>query len=104
MTDDRNYVAEAVAIANGESALLAQQEHLVALVAQIAGRDSNLRCVVKLLTAIMVDNDLPRMCFPPELLQQAESGLTKLAIKAEPDGGVTVTRHVVASVGGGVVN
>lgn len=95
MTDDRNYVAEAVAIANGESALLAQQEHLVALVAQIAGRDSNLRCVVKLLTAIMADNGLSEMRVTPELLKLAEQGLTTLEIKAEADGGVTVTRRVL---------
>ncbi len=93
--EPRNYAAEAQRIVSGESKLMPEREHLVALVGQLQGVASNLQLACSLLAGIMVDNDLPRMAYPKTFLDQPAVQRAALQIKRDPTTGtVTVTRAV----------
>jgi hypothetical protein len=91
---ERNYALEAERIATGESKLLPERAHLLALVAYRQAMMSHINLVSSLLAALMSDNNFPRLSFTKTLLESPAVLTAGLTIKREADGSVTVTRNV----------
>lgn len=92
---ERNYAQEAAQIIAGESPLLPQKEHLVAMAGQMASVTKNLELTLRLLTAILHDAGQTEMHFPQGLLEEALTGQTRLAIIGNADQSVTVRREPI---------
>lgn len=75
----RNWAAEAVAIVSGQSSLLPQREHLVALAQQAESALQNAQFLTALIIACMVDVNQHELVLPAKLLEHARTGGFNLA-------------------------
>jgi hypothetical protein len=100
---ERNYGEEAAKIALGETDVIPEKAHVVALVQQMASVQRNLKLTNTLIAALMVDNDYPVMFFPKKLLDAVERRFVALEFSREDDGSVKVTRRVMPT-GSATVN
>lgn len=80
----RNYAAEAVAIATGQSRLLPEPEHLQALAAQMESVLTEKRLLIEILAAAMVDTGQAQLYFPAEDLARVRTLGLNVTIEKDP--------------------
>lgn len=86
----RNFGSEAAAIASGESSILPQREHLVALAQHAEAAIAHSLKLTAVVVAIMVDNGIERLPMPGGLLKNVKDRRYGLNVRAVlKDDGVT---------------
>jgi len=89
---DRNYAQEAAQIVAGQSRLIPEKAHLLAMAGQVQSAAMNVETLAKSLAAVMVDNDLVTMTLPKELFDEVAKRQAGIQIERRPDGSIAISR------------
>lgn len=100
MTDDRNYLDEALQIVAGATSKLPEKAHLVALDRQLQAMNRNIITLGELLLCILDDNRVPAMEIPVAVLEKIRRSRTMPFIHHQPTGAIVVK---VVPMGGGPI-
>ncbi|MGE0594572.1 MAG: hypothetical protein AB7G23_02905 [Vicinamibacterales bacterium] len=84
----RNYLAEAQAIAAGQSLMMAETAHLKAVIAHGQAIAQNLGALSRVLAALVVDLGHAHLTVPPTLLDSVERQDLSVVLRALPGGGM----------------
>lgn len=88
--DEPDYLAQAMKIVNGDTLLLAQREHVLALHSQMSAANRNIIALGEILLCILTDNGVPAMQIPAAMLAKVRTLNAIPTIQRQEDGAVVV--------------